>query len=217
MYMFVMEEMVVMHKGRVISGFLKHRTIIFPNIPTTRPTTDAIKEALFNCLRHRFNLNFEEWSVIDAFAGSGALGIEAISLGTPFVLFFEQNPIAYSTICKNITNLGIGKHSAVLRADVTKYRMNNLLHKFSNKILIIMDPPYKETHILKNLIKKFATMFHKHKLIITAETDNVSAFTDMPCTHVISGSGSKKILISQFTNSSDFELKKLEETEKLEA
>lgn len=199
-YMLCSNAMIVMHKGRVISGFLKHRTIIFPNIPITRPTTDAVKEALFNCLKHRFHLNFEEWSVIDAFAGSGALGIEAISLGAPFVLFFEQNPIAYNTICQNIINLGIEKYSAVLRVDVTTYRMKNLLHKFSNRILIIMDPPYKETCILKKLIKNFVTMFNKCDLIITVETNDVFAFTDIPYTHTISGTGTKKILIFRFTN-----------------
>lgn len=198
--MYVTARLMVMRKGRVISGFLKHRTILFPDVATTRPTTDAVKEALFNCLKHRFNVNFQEWAVIDAFAGSGALGIEAISLGSPLALFFEQNPIAYNTICQNIMNLGIEKCSAVLRADVTRYRLNSLLHKLGSKILIIMDPPYKKVHVLKHLIKKSIIVFNNHDLIITAETDEVSSFTDMPCTHMISASGNKKVLIFHFAH-----------------
>ena len=205
-----------MHKGRVISGFLKRRTITFPDVLTTRPTTDALKEALFNCLKHRFNLNFQEWSVIDAFAGSGALGIEAISLGSPLALFFEQNQIAYNTICKNIFNLNITNKATVLRVDVTKYRIRNLLHKLGNKVLVIMDPPYNNTYIVHNLMKKFITAFNGKELIITVETNDITTFANMIYAHVVPASGNKKVIIFHITSSNNFSTNESGTTGKLE-
>ena len=93
-----------MYKGRVIFGRLKHRIIDLPSINTTKSTTDALKESLFNCLIHRFQIDFSEWTVIDLFAVSGALGIESASLGSNQVLFFENNRTAYNIIQSNINN-----------------------------------------------------------------------------------------------------------------
>lgn len=182
-----------MHKGRVISGFLKHRIINFPDVPTTRPTSDALKESLFNCLLHRFNISFPEWTVIDAFAGSGALGIEAVSLGAPFALFFEQNPIAYHTICENALNLKIFDKVVVLRADITKYRMQPLLSKFSRNILILMDPPYDKTSVAVDLLHKSRALLKGRELIVTIETSN--DLQELLPTHVLLASGGKKVFI----------------------
>ena len=184
-----------MPKGRVIFGLLKHRTIELPDVPTTRPTSDALKEAMFNCLIHRFNINFSEWSVIDVFAGSGALGIEALSLGAPFGLFFEQNPVAYNVLRKNILTLGIKERTAVLRVDVTKYKIQNILPKLGKKILVILDPPYKETKILRTQVNKFIDILSEREFIITVETNDTTVLNDLCPTHILSASGGKKLFI----------------------
>ena len=182
-----------MHKGRVISGFLKHRVINFPDVPTTRPTSDALKESLFNCLLHRFNVNFSKWTTIDAFAGSGALGIEAVSLGSPFALFFEQNPVAYHTICENVLSLKIFDKVVVLQADIIKYRMQPLLSKFGRNILILMDPPYDKTSLAVDLFHKIQELLKGYELIVTIETNN--DLQELLPTHVLLASGDKKIFI----------------------
>lgn len=182
-----------MHKGRVIFGNLKHRVIELPNISTTRPTSDAVKEAMFNCLIHRFNMDFSQWAVIDAFAGSGALGIEALSLGSPFAVFFEQNHFAYNIVQQNVVNLCLKNKCLILRADVTKYRINKLYSKFDRNVLVILDPPYQKTDVLKNQIIRMTEMFKEKNLIILAETDSNALLNDLKPNYTLSPSGDKKV------------------------
>lgn len=184
-----------MRKGRVIFGELKHRILELPNVPTTRPTSDALKEAMFNCLIHRFNIDFKQWTVIDAFAGSGALGIETLSLGSSFALFFEQNPVAYRTICKNISSLNLNNRSLVLRADVTKYNLNKILPVLGQRILVILDPPYKEVSILNNQIDRFFNLFRCKDIVIIAETDSNTTIGNVAPSYVLFTSGNKKAII----------------------
>ena len=162
-----------MYKGRVIFGRLKHRIIDLPSINTTKSTTDALKESLFNCLIHRFQIDFSEWTVIDLFAGSGALGIESASLGSNQVLFFENNRTAYNIIQSNITNLNLKNISYVLRTKVENINLN-IIKKYinNNKILVFMDPPYKEINLLKRQINRFIEAFKYNELLIVVETNN---------------------------------------------
>lgn len=86
---------------RIISGTRKGKKLIYPNLTTTRPMSDRLKESLFNILDHRFHVDYSSASVLDAFAGSGALGLEALSRGALFCLFVEKNQAAFQVLSQN--------------------------------------------------------------------------------------------------------------------
>lgn len=132
---------------RVVSGTLRSRKIKDVNSEATRPTTDRNKEALFNILGQYF----DGGSMLDLYAGSGALGIEAISRGMDHVDFVDQQPLAYRTIQENLSDLGIQKHGTVHKMDVLAF----LQMEHQPVSLIIADPPYAlnpYNEILKSIV-----------------------------------------------------------------
>lgn len=92
---------------RIIGGKYRGRTIVAPKGSTARPTTDRNREALFNILNARDDVDFEGARVIDLFAGSGALGLEAMSRGAAWCLFVETDHAARGAIRDNIEALGL--------------------------------------------------------------------------------------------------------------
>jgi 16S rRNA (guanine(966)-N(2))-methyltransferase RsmD len=121
---------------RVISGKYKSRKLKEVKTDSTRPTTDKNKEALFNTLGQYFMGG----RVLDLFAGSGALGIEALSRGFDYVEFVENNIQAVSIIRDNLKSLNIGSDEAkVYKQDAFSYLAKTKL-RFD---LILVDPPYK--------------------------------------------------------------------------
>ena len=122
---------------RIISGEFRHRRLISPkDASTTRPIPDRVKESLFSILRG----HFEGARVLDAFAGSGSIGLEALSRGASFVLFIERDKEAANLLERNIDLLGCGDRCEVLRADAvgpaTLARCPRPLD------LAFFDPPY---------------------------------------------------------------------------
>ncbi|MBR1944357.1 MAG: RsmD family RNA methyltransferase [Alphaproteobacteria bacterium] len=181
-----------MHSGRVIFGTFKRRLINLPSVKTTRPTTDLLKESIFNCLIHRFNIQFEEWSVIDLFAGSGALGIESASLGAQQVLFFECNNVAFNCIKSNINNLNITDISYVGRINVNNINWKLVFKHITNKnIIVFMDPPYKETELLIKHINIFKDNFN-FLLVIETNTPELLEIYN-PC-YVLSNRSDKSVV-----------------------
>ena len=96
---------------RILSGKLKGSKILTNNKKfegsgsfVTRPTSDRVKETLFNIIQHGFNVDFSNISFLDCFSGSGAVGLEAISRGCSIVSFLEKNSVACECITKNLTN-----------------------------------------------------------------------------------------------------------------
>jgi 16S rRNA (guanine(966)-N(2))-methyltransferase RsmD len=132
---------------RVISGFLRGRNIKGDNIVGTRPTMDSVKESLFAMIQS----SIKDSVCLDLFAGSGSLGIEAVSNGAKLVFFVDNNYIAINTIKNNIKTFNIESFSKVLLNDYFKsllyFKNNNI--KFN---LIFLDPPYKE-HLIDNILK----------------------------------------------------------------
>jgi 16S rRNA (guanine966-N2)-methyltransferase len=94
---------------RIIGGSLRSRKVVFPDAEGLRPTSDRIRETLFNWLQ--FNLQGKR--CLDLFAGSGILGIEALSRGAAYSLFIERNPIAANSIAKNLTQLDLASGQVV--------------------------------------------------------------------------------------------------------
>ncbi len=134
---------------RIISGKYKGKKLIIPNKNITRPTTDRLKETLFNILKHRYKINFETSVVLDCFSGSGSLGLECISRGCERAWFIDNNKEALSVIKKNITLIKAEPFSKVILEDITKLTFTNIEKKFD---LIFLDPPYSSNLIDATLI-----------------------------------------------------------------
>ena len=121
---------------RIIAGEWRGRTIAAPPGDATRPTSDRTRETLFNMLASRLG-TFEGLSVVDLFAGSGALGLEALSRGAESCLFVEQDGAAVKAIRNNIEKLGAARQSIVQTGSVFSLGPAKLPHD-----LILLDPPY---------------------------------------------------------------------------
>jgi 16S rRNA (guanine966-N2)-methyltransferase len=119
---------------RIIAGQWGGRPLIAPKGDTTRPTADRTREALFSMLTSRLG-SFEGVSVADLFAGSGALGLEALSRGAASCLFVEQDKAALDALRANVAKLGA-------KADVRAQSVMALGPARAPLDLILMDPPY---------------------------------------------------------------------------
>lgn len=105
---------------RIIGGEFKGRRIVAPDGDATRPTTDRTREALFNLIAHaEWARELGDLRVIDAFAGSGALGFEALSRGASFCLFVETASAARGAIRTNIDQLGLFGRTRIHRRSAT--------------------------------------------------------------------------------------------------
>ncbi|NJM51494.1 MAG: 16S rRNA (guanine(966)-N(2))-methyltransferase RsmD [Sphingomonadales bacterium] len=121
---------------RIISGQWRSRPLIAPKGDTTRPTADRTRETLFSMLASRLG-SFEELNVIDLFAGSGALGLEALSRGAAHCTFVEQDRAALNALEKNIAKL-----ETKMICDVRPISVMALGKAVRSYDLILMDPPY---------------------------------------------------------------------------
>lgn len=125
-------------KVRIIAGEYRGRKLFAPKGDATRPTTDRVRESMMSALASRLD-GFEGAIVLDAFAGSGALGLEALSRGASSVRFYEQDAQALATLQRNIQVVGAQSSTRVLRADVLKTPPLRGKPAFT---LVLLDPPY---------------------------------------------------------------------------
>lgn len=129
---------------RIVSGDHRGRTIATPDGKNTRPTSDQTRESIFNILDHAdWSMPLEGAVVMDMFAGSGALGLEAISRGAEFCVFVERHPLALAAIRKNIEHFDLGDEARIHRFDATKLKLapGNRPKPFTH---VFMDPPYNK-------------------------------------------------------------------------
>jgi len=127
---------------RIVAGQFKGRAIATPSGHATRPTSDRTREAVFNILAHApWNDGLDAKRVLDLFAGSGALGFEAISRGAAFALFVETDAAARGAIRDNIEALGLFGVTRIHRRDATDLgaKPAGLGDPFD---LVFLDPPY---------------------------------------------------------------------------
>ncbi|MEZ5765142.1 MAG: 16S rRNA (guanine(966)-N(2))-methyltransferase RsmD [Xanthobacteraceae bacterium] len=124
---------------RVVAGRLRGRTIASPASRDIRPTADRLRESLFNILMHAYGDPVSGARVLDLFAGTGALGIEAISRGAAFALFVDNGAEARALLRQNVEGLGLGGVTKVYRRDATALGPAHPLEPFS---LAFLDPPY---------------------------------------------------------------------------
>lgn len=133
---------------RIIAGQLKSRKISFPKTKATRPMTDRGKESLFNILG---SLVFGK-HVLDLFAGSGSLGLEALSRGALHTTFVESADIAARVIKKNLEMLGLLPKADVIRGNVLRV-IDQLAKKKKYYSIIFVDPPFGKGFVKKTLLK----------------------------------------------------------------
>lgn len=121
---------------RIVAGELRGRRIVAPQGSITRPTTDKARQATFNALG---SLNVILGArVVDLFAGSGALGIEALSRGAAHCTFIERDRLALDALRENIEALDLRERSGVIRGDGLMY-----LGTIPDATLLLADPPYE--------------------------------------------------------------------------
>ena len=124
---------------RVVGGRLRGRNLAAPASREIRPTADRLRESLFNILVHAYENPVEDARVLDLFAGTGALGIEAISRGAGFALFVDNGVEARALLRNNVEALGLGGVTKVFRRDATNLGPAHPVEPFS---LVFLDPPY---------------------------------------------------------------------------
>jgi 16S rRNA (guanine966-N2)-methyltransferase len=124
---------------RVVGGRLRGRVLTGPKSQTIRPTADRLRESLFNILAHAYGDPVAQARVLDLFAGTGALGIEALSRGAAFALFVDETAEARAIIRENVAALGLGGVTRIFRRDATRLGPAHPVEPFS---LVFADPPY---------------------------------------------------------------------------
>jgi len=124
---------------RVVGGRLKGRNLASPTSREIRPTADRLRESVFNILVHAYGNPIEAARVLDLFAGTGALGIEAVSRGAAFALFVDNGAEARALLRNNVEALGLGGVTKIFRRDATNLGPAHPVEPFS---LVFLDPPY---------------------------------------------------------------------------
>ena len=122
---------------RIVGGRLRGRALKAPESRAIRPTSDRLRESIFDILVHAYGDPIAGARVIDLFAGSGALGLEALSRGAAFALFVDDGAEARALLRANIEALGLGGSTRVFRRDATKLGDAPARHS-----LAFLDPPY---------------------------------------------------------------------------
>ncbi|MDD4202897.1 MAG: 16S rRNA (guanine(966)-N(2))-methyltransferase RsmD [Candidatus Omnitrophica bacterium] len=134
---------------RIIAGKYKGKKIDFPKVQNVRPTQDKVKEAIFNILKDE---DLTGAKVLDLFAGSGSLGLEAVSRGAAKAVFIDSDPKSFATIRKNIKSLACEDITEVFRTDfdtaIKKLHRNGYVFD-----IIFLDPPYYKDLPKKALLK----------------------------------------------------------------
>jgi 16S rRNA (guanine966-N2)-methyltransferase len=126
---------------RVVGGRLRGRALAAPKTQAIRPTSDRLRESVFNILAHAYDDPVTGARVLDLFAGTGALALEAISRGAAFALLIDDGAEARALIRQNVDALGLGMVTRVFRRDATRLGAAHPVEPFG---LVFLDPPYRQ-------------------------------------------------------------------------
>ena len=124
---------------RIVGGEFRGRVLAAPKSNAIRPTTDRTRESLFNILAHAHPGVLDATRILDLFAGTGAVGIEALSRGSKSALFVENSVEGRSLLWENIDALGLHGRARILRRDATQLGPASNIEPFQ---LVFADPPY---------------------------------------------------------------------------
>ncbi|MGL5643103.1 MAG: 16S rRNA (guanine(966)-N(2))-methyltransferase RsmD [Paraclostridium sp.] len=158
---------------RVISGKARGLKLNAPKNEDVRPTTDRVKESLFNII----NGYIIDGEVLDLFAGTGSLGIECLSRGASKSVFVDVNRSSIDIVRSNIKKARVEENSEVVNLDYKSAidRLENMLHKFD---IIFMDPPYYENIFIDALKKVDESNILKEDGIVVVEHDTKHEFPE---------------------------------------
>ncbi len=137
---------------RLISGNFKGRLINVPKSNLIRPTTDRVRETLFNLLNNK--IDFNDIKVLDIYAGSGSLGLECLSRGAASISFVEKNFVIYKNLQQNISSLHADNQCKIYKMEAIKF--SNLIPE-NQYDLILADPPFFKDDVYRvaqNLLEK---------------------------------------------------------------
>ena len=165
---------------RIVAGQFKGHPIVAPKTDATRPTSDRARESLFNILAHAdWAPDLEGARVIDMFAGSGALGLEAVSRGAVFCLFVETAHAARGAIRQNIDKLGLFGITRLHRRSATQLgpKPAGVGERFD---LAFLDPPYDKGLVDPCLNALIAGDWLSDSALIVAETAAHETLPDGP-------------------------------------
>jgi 16S rRNA (guanine966-N2)-methyltransferase len=124
---------------RIVGGEFRGRPLAAPKSQVIRPTTDRTRESVFNVLAHSFGDRLEGARVLDLFAGTGALGLEALSRGAAFCMFIEESPEGRGLIRDNVEAFALTGRTKIFRRDATALGEAGTVQPFG---LVFADPPY---------------------------------------------------------------------------
>ncbi|MDQ3159268.1 MAG: 16S rRNA (guanine(966)-N(2))-methyltransferase RsmD [bacterium] len=141
---------------RIISGKFGSRSIETPHGNKTHPMSEKMRGAIFNALG-----DISDLDVLDAYAGSGAVGIEALSRGAKFVYFVEKDRVGANTTKKNIETLGIKDEVKLTQANISSWLETNQDRTFD---VIIADPPYDKVNV--NVFEKLAEILTENGTLV---------------------------------------------------
>ncbi len=158
---------------RVVGGRLRGRALAAPQSKSIRPTADRLRESLFNILAHAYGDPIPGARVLDLFAGTGALGIEAASRGAVFMLFIDDGAEARALIRENVAALGLGGVSKLFRRDATKL---GPAHPLDPLALAFLDPPYGQKLAEQTLASARAGGWLSPEALIVVEEATKSRF-----------------------------------------
>jgi 16S rRNA (guanine966-N2)-methyltransferase len=125
---------------RIVAGQFRGRALVAPRSDAVRPTSDRLRETIFNILAHAYGDPVPGARVIDLFAGTGALGLEALSRGARYALFVDEGAEARGLIRTNIDGLDLGGRTRLFRRDATRLGDAGPIEPFS---IAFLDPPYR--------------------------------------------------------------------------
>ena len=156
---------------RVITGSARGRKLREPSNYDIRPTTDKVKEAIFNIIQ--FDVPGKR--VLDLFAGTGQLGIEALSRGAESCVFVDKSPEAIRLVTENLRATGLEARAKVVKSDSIAY-----LESARGFDIVLLDPPYASELLEKalNLIKGFDIL--RENGIIVCESDVSRVLPELP-------------------------------------
>jgi 16S rRNA (guanine966-N2)-methyltransferase len=138
---------------RIVGGRFRGRALQAPKSQAIRPTADRLRESLFNILMHGYDDPVTGARVLDLFAGTGALGLEALSRGASFTLFVDDGAEARALLRGNVDALGLGGVSKIYRRDATRL---GTVERFAPFTLAFLDPPYGKGLAEQALVSAYA-------------------------------------------------------------
>ncbi|SEF67376.1 Conserved hypothetical protein 95 [Caloramator fervidus] len=148
---------------RIITGEAKGRIIKAPPGLNTRPTSDRVKESIFNIISKKIADSY----ILDMFAGTGNLGLEALSRGAKFCTFIELDRLAYSFLVDNVKSLNYQEKSEVFYGDAFKI-LKGINKKYD---IIFLDPPYGKSMVEKAINLIFEEGIFGDETLIVSELD----------------------------------------------